>query len=115
MVYFQTKNPNLGKFLALDRKMPIYYMSIWNILRTFWIIYDHWVHFVIIWYIFSSFGTLCQEKSGNPVANLAPVLRVQFRVKGFHVFGRVLFALECASQTGKLKRAYVRTCVAASS
>jgi hypothetical protein len=62
MVYFQTKNPNLGKFLALDRKMPIYYMSIWNILRTFWIIYDHWVHFVIIWYIFSVL-VLCTKKN----------------------------------------------------
>jgi hypothetical protein len=68
MVYFQTKNPNLGKFLmALDWKMLIYVMSIWYILRTFRIFYDHWVHFVIIRYIFSGFGIMHQEKSGNPV------------------------------------------------
>jgi hypothetical protein len=36
MVYFQTKNPNLGKFWrALEWKMIIYYMIIWNILRPF--------------------------------------------------------------------------------
>jgi hypothetical protein len=36
MVYFQTKNPNLGKFWrALDWTMLIYFMTIWNILRAF--------------------------------------------------------------------------------
>jgi hypothetical protein len=36
MVCFQTKNPYLGKhWRALDWKMLIYCMSIWNILRTF--------------------------------------------------------------------------------
>jgi hypothetical protein len=35
-------------------------------LRNFWIFYDHWVHFVIIWYIFFGFGIMYQEKSGNP-------------------------------------------------
>jgi hypothetical protein len=35
MVYFQTKNPNLGKFLgALDRKM-FHFMAILNILQAF--------------------------------------------------------------------------------
>jgi hypothetical protein len=33
MVYFQTKNPNLGKFWrALELKMLVYFMTIWNIL-----------------------------------------------------------------------------------
>jgi hypothetical protein len=37
MVSFQTKNQNLGKFRrALDWKMLIYLMEIWNILQTFW-------------------------------------------------------------------------------
>jgi hypothetical protein len=36
MVYFQTKNTYLGNFFrALDWKMLIYFMTIWNILRTF--------------------------------------------------------------------------------
>jgi hypothetical protein len=35
-------------------------------LRTFGIFYEHLVHFVFIWYIFSGFGIMYQEKSGNP-------------------------------------------------
>jgi hypothetical protein len=50
MVYVLTKNPILGKFWrALEWQMLIYFMSIWNILRTFGIFYDHLVHFVFIW------------------------------------------------------------------
>jgi hypothetical protein len=70
MVYFQTKNPNLGKFLtALDWKMLINFMAIWNILWTFWVFYDHLVNFVFLRYISSGFGIMHQEKSGNPVVN----------------------------------------------
>jgi hypothetical protein len=67
MVYFQTKNPTLGKFLrALDWKMLIYFMTIWNIWLTFWIFNENLVHLVFIGYIFSGFGIMLQEKSGNP-------------------------------------------------
>jgi hypothetical protein len=53
MVCFQTKNPNLGKFCrALDWKMLICFMAIWNILWQFGIFYAQLVHFVLIWYIF---------------------------------------------------------------
>jgi hypothetical protein len=53
MVSFQTKNPNLGKvWRALDGKMLIYFMALWNILQTFGIFSDHLVHFMLIWYIF---------------------------------------------------------------
>jgi hypothetical protein len=53
MVCFQTKNPNLGKFCrALYWKMLTYFMAIWNILWRFGIFYDHFVHFLFIWYIF---------------------------------------------------------------
>jgi hypothetical protein len=64
MVYFQTKNPNLGKFWrALEWKMLVYFMVIWNILRPFRIYYGH----LVIWYISPRFGIFfCQEKSGNP-------------------------------------------------
>jgi hypothetical protein len=45
-VYFQTQNPNLGKFWrALYWKMLIYFFGVCNILLTFGI-------FMIIWYIF---------------------------------------------------------------
>jgi hypothetical protein len=60
MVYLQTKNPNLGKFWrALDWKFLIHF---WAILRTFGIFYDHLVHVIL----FSGFGNIHQEKSGNP-------------------------------------------------
>jgi hypothetical protein len=48
--------------------MLIYFMAIWNILQTFGIFYDHMVHFVFIWYIFSGLDMMDQEKSGNPGA-----------------------------------------------
>jgi hypothetical protein len=63
MVCFQTKNPNLGKFgKALEWKMLVYFIVIWNILLSFGIFYCH----LVIWCIFPPFGILCQEKSGNP-------------------------------------------------
>jgi hypothetical protein len=63
MLYFQTKNLKLGKFWSvLDWKLLIYFMSICNILRTFWIFYDHLAHFVFIWYIFLFF-LLCNKKN----------------------------------------------------
>jgi hypothetical protein len=67
MVSFQTKNPNLDKFWrALDRKMLIYFMAVWNILQTFGIFYDHLVHFVSIWYIFSRFWYHVPRKIWQP-------------------------------------------------
>jgi hypothetical protein len=41
-------------------------MVIWNTLRIFGIFCDYSVHIVLIWYIFSCFGIVHQEKSGNP-------------------------------------------------
>jgi hypothetical protein len=41
-------------------------MAIYNILWTFGLFYDHLVHFVYFWYIFSGFGFMYLEKSGNP-------------------------------------------------
>jgi hypothetical protein len=71
MVCFQTKTPKLGKFWwALDWKMFIYCLAIWNILRIFGIFYEDLVHFVFTWYIFSGFGITFQEKSGNPGSGL---------------------------------------------
>jgi hypothetical protein len=65
--FFQTKNPNFGKkFWASDWKIFINFTAIWDILWIFGIFYDHSVHFVFIWYIFSSFGILHQDKSGSP-------------------------------------------------
>jgi hypothetical protein len=53
MGYFYAKNPNLGKFWrALEWKMFVYLMFIWNILWPFGIFYGHFGNVVIIWYIF---------------------------------------------------------------
>jgi hypothetical protein len=63
MVYFQTKNPNLGKiWSAFDWKMLINFMAIWNILRTFEIFYDYLVHFVFVWYSFPALVS-CTKKN----------------------------------------------------
>jgi hypothetical protein len=68
MVYFQTKNPNLGKFWrALKWKRLLNSLAIWNILLPFITILWPFGNLVAIWYIFQRFGLLCQEKSGNPV------------------------------------------------
>jgi hypothetical protein len=40
MVYFQTKNPNLGTFWSvLQRMLEVNFIAIWNILWTFGIIF----------------------------------------------------------------------------
>jgi hypothetical protein len=84
MVYFHTKNPDLGKFRrVLQWKMSVNYVYAHYI----GLFYDYLVYFVAIWYIlwpfgifcghlayllyvhlvyFSRFGMLDQEKSGNP-------------------------------------------------
>jgi hypothetical protein len=67
MVCFQSKNPNLRKFFRVsDWKMLIYLVAVWNILWPFGMLCDHSVQIVLIWYIFSFFGIMHQEKSGNP-------------------------------------------------
>jgi hypothetical protein len=67
MVCFQTKNPNLGKFWRVSRwKILVYFMTIWFILRPFEVFYGPLVYFLVIWYILPRFGTLEEEKSGNP-------------------------------------------------
>jgi hypothetical protein len=50
---FSKQNPNLVQFLrALDWKILKHFMAIWNIFRTL--------------YIFTGFGIMDPEKSGNP-------------------------------------------------
>jgi hypothetical protein len=52
MVYFQTKIPiweNIRR--AIDWKMFLYFMAIWNILRTFGTSSDHLEHFVLLYVV----------------------------------------------------------------
>jgi hypothetical protein len=56
MAYFQTQNPNLGKFLRVWHwKMLVYFMAIWYIFMAIWyilwpfgIFYGHLVYFMAI-------------------------------------------------------------------
>jgi hypothetical protein len=73
MVYFQTKNPNLGNFLRTwDWKMLIYFMSICNILWTLGKFYDHLVHFVLIWYIFPVLVSRTKKNISTPLRTGLP-------------------------------------------
>jgi hypothetical protein len=70
MVYFQTKIPILGKFwMVLEWKVLVYFMALWSVLRTFGIFHGHSVYFGYVWYIFSRFGMLYKDKSGNIGSN----------------------------------------------
>jgi hypothetical protein len=63
MAYFQTQNPNLGKFWSISQyKMFIYFMVVWFIMQQLYIFCGFYGHFEY----FSHFGMLSREKSGNP-------------------------------------------------
>jgi hypothetical protein len=67
MVYFQTQNPNVGKFWrAFEWKMLVHFMTIWSILWPFGIIYVRLVLFADICYIFSQFGMFGPRKIWQP-------------------------------------------------
>jgi hypothetical protein len=65
MVYFHTKNPILCKFWRdLELKMLLYFMTIWNILWPFDIIYGIVCGHLVYSSHFSMYGP--RKKSGNP-------------------------------------------------
>jgi hypothetical protein len=64
-------------------------MATWNISGTFGIFYDHLVHFEFVWYIFSGFGIVYQEKSGNPVNS-----RYLRTINISNICCRILFTVE---------------------
>jgi hypothetical protein len=64
--YFQTRNPNLGKFWSvLQWKMLVYFLAIWYILRPSDLFCGHLVYCMVIGFSFPRFGILYQEQSGN--------------------------------------------------
>jgi hypothetical protein len=70
MVYFQTKIQILGKFLRVPNgKVLVHFTALWSVLRPFgifWVIWYILGHLVYFWSdIFSHFGMLRKEKSGN--------------------------------------------------
>jgi hypothetical protein len=58
---------------ALDWKMLLYCVTIWNILRSFGIIYGCWVEFAAIWCIFPRFGMFGPRKIWQPCTTLLSV------------------------------------------
>jgi hypothetical protein len=62
----------------IDWKMLVYFMAICNISRTLGIFYDQMVHVVLICYIFSGFGIMHPEKSGNPGHDMSKLALVCF-------------------------------------
>jgi hypothetical protein len=53
MIYFQTENPNLGKFWSmLQWKTLVNFIATWSKLRPIGLFYGHLIYFVVIWYIF---------------------------------------------------------------
>jgi hypothetical protein len=106
---FTPKITILGKFWrALEWKMLVYFMPIWNILRAFGICYGH---LVILWHFciyFPHFGTLCRDKSGNPAC--CRFLQINFSCneslsssnKGTHVWS--MPANNAPTQVGMMSR-----------
>jgi hypothetical protein len=66
----QTKNPYLCNFWSVvDWKMSVYFMAVWNILRTFGILFGHLLHFVFIWYMFPVLVS-CNKKTWQPFVGI---------------------------------------------
>jgi hypothetical protein len=68
MIYFQTKNSNLGKFwTAFEWKRLVCYLDIWNIhITAIWYMLWPLANLVESWYISPVFVNC--GKSGNPGA-----------------------------------------------
>jgi hypothetical protein len=76
MVYFQTKNTNLGKFWkVLQWKMLVYFMAILVFLRPTVVFHGHLYAFVDIWYIFPNL-VFCAKK------NLATLVKRKKQLDG---------------------------------
>jgi hypothetical protein len=87
MVYFQTKNSNLGKFWrVLQWKMLVYFMAIWPILRQFSMLCCHMVNFVVISYTYvSPLWYVVPIQIWQPWPRHAPPLSAHFSREFFKV------------------------------
>jgi hypothetical protein len=82
MAYFQTKNPNLGRFWT----DLVYFMHIWSILRLlgihilwpFGIFCEHLVYFMVIWFIFPVLVCCTKKYLATLLTSRAPSKRCQF-------------------------------------
>jgi hypothetical protein len=75
IAYFNSKTPNMDKiWSALEWKMLLYFITVWNIFQSFGKICNCLVYFSVLWFIFPILVCLDQEKSGNPFRQLPPEL-----------------------------------------
>jgi hypothetical protein len=96
MVYFQTKNLNLGKkFRVLQWKKLVNFMVIWSILRTFGIIYGHLVYLLVDWYIFPVLKSITEK-------NLATLDRIGRRQE--FLLAKLNFPLEIRKKSEKVEK-----------
>jgi hypothetical protein len=63
--------------MALEWKMLVKFIAIWNNWQPFGISYCQLVHFVVSWYIFPRFGMLYELKSGKPGSRLTSDLQLE--------------------------------------
>jgi hypothetical protein len=67
MVYFQTKNPNLGKFWRVFQwNVLVYFKSV----HSFAVYYGHLVYFLVIWYIFPVLVCCCNKNLATLLSTL---------------------------------------------
>jgi hypothetical protein len=70
MVYFQTKNPNLGKFWrVLQLNFLVHIMDIWYIVWAFGIFWNQFEYFAVFLVYFPQFWYVAPRKSGNTVGD----------------------------------------------
>jgi hypothetical protein len=68
MVCSQTNNPTFGTFVrTLEWKILVYLKVIWNILKPFGIVFDHFGNVVVIWYIFRVLVYCVNKNLATPV------------------------------------------------
>jgi hypothetical protein len=92
---FLTKNPNFGKFwTALEWKMLVYFMAIWNILRPSGIFYGHLVMLWSFGIYFPRFGISGLEKSGNPAPTYISSARIYNTNMKFYPSRNYLYVVE---------------------
>jgi hypothetical protein len=79
--YFQSKNPNLGKFWrALEWKSLVYSLALCNILHPFGIYYSYLLNFMAFWWQFGIFPHVLVH---CVIKNLATLLSSAFSSTAF--------------------------------
>jgi hypothetical protein len=87
--FFKPKIPIWVIFEGLRLENIDVFMAIWNICQTYWIFYDHLVHFVFNWYILCSFGTFFPALVSCTQKNLATLVYAFLVFEHFCALGKL--------------------------